>query len=546
MPTDAELKAIKEQAEPALFAQGVSGVGLGPRFDPATGTLGSEIVIALFSPQQIPGLPSVIQGVSTQWIPMSNMRRPFPADDPLLCGADRRDDTKYKAGLHRRRKGTGGPLEGGAQIGATFKLSPSRGVHVVERQLSSDGTGGCLAQTSTGRVVLLTNYHVVSHQLHDDESEPKPTGMHVGQPSDRLGSSCCPTSNDTIGYIWHRGRADECDGALIALVPGTTWVAEVQDGSRVWPPGAPATSLVSRDPSVPAGVIRGDRDVTTDDLKAGDFFVQKRGIRTGVTYGRVRYVYTTLPEVFDVFPNLEDPSKDDEFFARRPRNQIVIEPTGIFKVFNCGGDSGSVVLDDHCRVVGLVWGVTDSGSFGFADAIAGVKRELGQVEPVQIATAGAKGDVRTAPPNNLDKIIIEPGTDHGLQGASGELPDLQERLLQTEAGASCFALFRKNEREVLRLVTRNRRVAAVWQLNNGPTILNEVLLAARQRDHRLPREIGGVPLERRLLAISGTFARFGSAQLREDLAPLLPRLSAVAGGTLDEVLAQLAGADRAA
>jgi hypothetical protein len=540
MPTDAELKAIKDQAEPDLFAKGVSGVGLGPRFDPATKTLSSEIVIALFSPQQIPGLPSQIQGVNTQWIQMSNLNRPFPADDPLLCGADRRDDTKYKAGLHRRRKGEGGALEGGVHIGATYQVIRRRGVHVLERDLSSDGTGGCLAQTSTGRVVLLTNFHVVSHQLHDDESKPPPTGMHVGQPSDRVGSSCCPTSNDTIGYIWHRARADDCDGALIALVPGTTWVAEIQNGSRVWPPGAPATPLISKDTSVPAGVVRGDRDVTTDDLKNGDFFVQKRGIRTGVTYGRVRYVYTSLPETFDVFPKLEDPKKEEEFFARRPRNQIIIEPTGIFKVFNCAGDSGAVVLDDRCRVVGLVWGVTDSGSFGFADAIAGVKRELGQVEPVQIATADAQGQVRTAPPNNLDKIIIEPGTDNGLQGAVDALPDLQERLMRTEAGASCFALFRKNEREVVRLVNRNRRVAAVWQRNNGPTILHEVLRAARDGEHRLPRQVAGVPLEKRLLAISTMFARFGSSQLRDDLAPLLPRLSALAGRTFDEVVSELA------
>jgi hypothetical protein len=552
--TDDELKQIKEAAEAGLFAKGATGVGLGPIIDETTGVLGSEIVIAVLAPNTIPNLPGQINGVKTQLIKVASVEKAEP-DEPGLCGEDRRDNTKYRAGLKRRKGGAAGALEGGNQVAVSWALNRVSSKKVVlKSERVTDGTGGFLAtvQPKAGgpeKVVLVTNSHVVSHSLDDAEGDPPAVGRHVGQPSATTGSWCCPSSNDTIGYLYHKSRSDLCDGALIALVPGTEWVAQIHDGSRTWPPGSQARLLISNDAGSPAGVVRGEKNLTTDDLKSGDYVVQKRGIRTGVTYGRVRYVHMTTPEVSDDATDPDHPDKAKQTFpARTPREQVVIEPRQGSTVFNCTGDSGSAVLDGHGQVVGLIWAVSPDGKLSFADSIAGVRAamlESGFLQSFTVATATTKDDVRKAPTTNIDGIVIEEGSDVGLQGAPTNPTDLQERVRQAQQGELWLAMYRRNEREIFRLVNHNKRVGARWQRNRGPTLLNQFLRASRDHEWRLPLDIDGVPVEQMVQGITGALARFGSAQLRADMDVLLPRMMTMGGRTLDELMSDPGTSDEA-
>jgi hypothetical protein len=333
------------------------------------------------------------------------------------------------------------------------------------------------------------------------------------------------------------------------LVPGTEWVAEVHDGSRIWPPGSTARQLISQDPAFPGGLVRGEKNLTTDDLRNGDYFVQKRGIRTGVTYGRVRYVHMTNLTVFDEATDPDHPERPKQaLLARTPREQVVIEPRQGSTVFNCAGDSGSALLDGHGQILGLIWAVSPDGKLSFADSIDGVRQgflSTGFLQTFTIPTATTKGDVHKAPATNIDGFDIEPGTDAGLVGAQSSLVDLQNRVLQAQQGALWLQIFRRNEREILRLVNENRRVGARWQRNRGPTLLNELLRASREQARRLPEAIDGIPVHEMVQGITGVLARFGSDQLRADMDVLVPRIMTMGGRTFDELIGTSGAADDA-
>jgi hypothetical protein len=175
--SDGQLKAIKEAAEQDLFAKGASAVGLGPIIDESTGVLGSEIVIGVLATGDIPNLPPQIQGVKTQLIKVPSVEKVSP-DEPGLCGDDKRDETKYRAGLKRRSGGKAGALEGGNRIAVHYVMKRTSQKKVtLEIDNETDGTGGFIAmvQPKAGgppKVVLVTNFHVVSHQLDESESAP--------------------------------------------------------------------------------------------------------------------------------------------------------------------------------------------------------------------------------------------------------------------------------------------------------------------------------------------------------------------------------------
>lgn len=194
------------------------------------------------------------------------------------------------------------PVKGGCQISAT----------------NSTGTGtlGAFVLNQQNEVCLLTASHVVKEQ-----------GV-VFQPGSEN-----PDPNDAIadiisGYSIINSSVDAAIAKIRAGVNWNNWVAEI-------------------------GAVYGSYNIPTKDVDPlTGYSVQKRGAKTGLTYGYVAFLDMVMVE------------KD----GRRVYGQY-----GISKykngVFGLGGDSGSVVLNEQNQVVALLIGGEPDGSLCYATPI---------------------------------------------------------------------------------------------------------------------------------------------------------------------------------
>jgi hypothetical protein len=126
------------------------------------------------------------------------------------------------------------------------------------------------------------------------------------------------------------------------------------------------------------------------------------------------------------------------------------------------------------------------------------------------------------------------GTPFGKNLARAE-----NEIRATPGGRELAEVVSKHLPEAVTLVTRNRRVAAVWHRSGGPQILNALFRAIQFRDERLPAEIGGRPLADSLTRIQRILIKYASADLTADLLRYAPQLLRLSELTYREMLASL-------
>jgi len=248
-------------------------------------------------------------------------------------------------------------LRGGISVG------PFRGVD----GLWSGTLGAMVIDRTTGDAMVLSNYHVlcINEGWHDAIKE-------INQPA-------WIDNPFTYGPI-ARLRRGVLDGNVDAAVARcltdsdrTGYVCEVQE----------------------IGVLTGTAEATTPEGAWG-LKVRKRGKTTGLSYGTVDGIEGSVPMTYP--HGVGD---------RTLYNQICIwpdwerSPNG----FAEGGDSGSVIVDDHDRVIGLLF----AGYLGgrtYANPILNVLNEL----DVNLALAGIGGfDLTT----QADRVFALAYVDNG-------------------------------------------------------------------------------------------------------------------------------------
>jgi hypothetical protein len=135
------------------------------------------------------------------------------------------------------------------------------------------------------------------------------------------------------------GSTDELLGQLIRSVPTAPCQELDVDAAIVRPAGG-----VQLRREISGGPTMGSaRDLLTETLKE-PIPVHKRGARTGFTSGWLHTATTTV--------TLDDATQGACLYL----DAFLIEPSSS-DAFALPGDSGSIVVDDHDRVVGMVVGV---------------------------------------------------------------------------------------------------------------------------------------------------------------------------------------------
>ncbi|GBC71185.1 hypothetical protein HRbin02_00964 [Candidatus Calditenuaceae archaeon HR02] len=205
------------------------------------------------------------------------------------------------------------------------RVRPAQGGVSIGHYMVTAGTLGCLVRDNEGHVYILSNNHVLANS----------NNARIGDPIYQPGPYDGGNPNDTIATLW-------------------TWTFLNPNGIN-YVDAALARPINIQDVSPDIFYIGKVRGVGMPTLS---LHVKKSGRTTGLTRG----VIVILRAYVKVnYLSLGHLTFDD---------QIVIQPGG----FSKGGDSGSLVVDENNRAIGVLFAGSDI--FSLANPINRVMQEL--------------------------------------------------------------------------------------------------------------------------------------------------------------------------
>jgi hypothetical protein len=501
--TDQELFAIKRRAARAwLQIPGVHGVGIGPKL--VGGQPTGELALVVFVDHKqrrawtplSRAIPRTFEGLPTDLDQSARLQHavyrpgyvppPPTANQTLLDLLNQviaaRDKQKYR------------PLKAGTGLSGQDGVD-SNGTITGFFKLTNPGQGH--------RRLAMTNQHVLLRDVL--AAVPTSPRMAVGQPNPT--NSCSGCTNHQIGTLTDAiPSADhtvasllEVDVALVDLHPGMKYLNEVHELG----PFAATT-----------------RTLSCPEIQAGTLRVQKRGITTRVTGGLVRALGA------DGIINSNLLMGTPRFYTNgmivhgNPQIQGGSDATD----FALPGDSGSPVLDDDMRLVGVLFGGSGT-SHGVADC---------QWRP----SSGGEGHgaplVAVMPIADVFRNFSAAGLDLELDTASGEQtvasaagaspPEhlvVEERLRRDldprGLGGWYTELYVRHSDEIADLLSRNREVGHHWHRSGAAAFYQSMVRAFHDENRRVIDEVDGVRPERALAELHEILRRHGSEALRADL-----------------------------
>jgi hypothetical protein len=511
--SDQELFDIARRAAKAFaHLPNVHSVGIGGR--ERAGKPTGEVVLKVFVRQKLPGdrldpaaiIPASFEGIPTDVIPAGDPKRLV-----LVPGMEPKTEAQLDASDDESRER---PLLGGTLIEPDDE--------------SGAGTLGLIVEAleDNRMVFAVTAYHVVF------ESRLQERPAEVGQPTPS--HSCTACCRGVIGKFFGGFKAGAgepppvprvLDYALIRLDAGLEWLNEVKD----------------------IGVLFDFYELQVSDVVPLTYQVRKRGYRTRLTGGIVQAIGVARPPLPTIPPGATADEIDSLFVELHNTESIAIRPNPIAAnpgapvIFANHGDSGSALVNDDNKVVGLLWGglpgshsaPTDRFGYGWGVPIRWItddfKQRLGLTMRI-VPTAGT-GIVNTVPE------FAEAGSTLRAETS------LERDLDQSERGRSFLQAWLRHSHELNAIIQNQRRVATVWQRHNGAQLLRLVARAPLEPNLPLPTEVDGVPVREGLQTFLDQIERYASDELKRDLSRHRSLLLSLPGHSYTEVLGQLRSGD---
>lgn len=324
----------------------------------------------------------------------------------------------------------------------------------------------------------ISNNKIVGLSAQHLLSFGKDDPIYVYQPLADYASNCCKLRccNKNIGIVKEGKRDSLVDCAHFEL-NGTNWKNTILEDVA----------------------IKGSHELSLNDIKNGNYEVFKRGKTTGLTAGYVHDLYWS--------------NKDGSLTS-----QMRIVPKEPNKIFVNSGDSGSVVLSNSThKVVGLI-----------------VQAQLYSYEPEKLN--GLANPIKRVEKTLSISIIEEVDAMGGLEDPADRV---RRDLEQSERGRNYLQTYDRHLSEVLYLVNRNRRVATVWQRQNGPKIIQHFIEGALGHGVPMPPALEGRSLLFSLDAIAAALLRYGSPDLKADILRVTPEIEEMVGRPFEEIMDRL-------
>jgi hypothetical protein len=323
-----DIRPVKNVEETKLLKlNGVTGVDIGYKISEGKKTDNVAIRVYVEKKKDIKDIPKnqlipkEIKGIKTDVI-----ERKFVLHPRLFRVAD----LELKADT-----GTYDPLKGGISIG------PCRSIYLNAADAACHGApgpgwytfvgtlGAIVKDKTTGNEMLLSNFHVMC--VDDGWS----VGDTMAQPS-RVDGGICPA--DVVGALERSSLGGQVDCA-VASHTARGYECSIVDIGKV---AGTATASVG-------------------------MAVRKRGRTSGLTYGEVDTVDLTVSVPY---------CNGIGIVTLTNQIGIDVDPSKGSTIFGTGGDSGSVVVNDDRKVVGLYFAGSEDGKFGVANPISAVLEAL--------------------------------------------------------------------------------------------------------------------------------------------------------------------------
>jgi hypothetical protein len=457
------------------------------------------------------------------------------------------------------------------------------GIQISVGNLGAPGTLGCIVRRrgDPGRenVFLLTNSHVLTSGGPIGEYVYHPYGPGTGKPSTALG----PGEANAV-FDNKQSSVPDPSGTPVTMpffVDGG--IARIAIDSKCW--GSTCTKdQIEYEPSIvelqlhSVDTISDVRSIARDPTilvpsasPAGTGpFVYKVGRTTGRTRGIVRSVTATVH--MGASPEAHTPA-----IVAQNMIELDFDTTSTSNGLNCQnhawfaerGDSGSLLVDENNRAIGLISGVPDARIPSPPNAPAAACHILPVLDHlgIAIATSGGTSHGSSHATDGSGVASVATGGDEESTGtgfrftgaALGDAPavpadprpvtsDEQERLFalrdafrSTERGRHYHALFAEVRREIGYLVRNCRPVKVTWMRSQGPAWLALVLDHLRGGRDEVPLTINGVERADMLRRMAGVLTLHGSRPLARALGAHGDELIALfsVGTTVDHWLALL-------
>jgi len=442
------------------------------------------------------------------------------------------------------------------------------------------GTLGCFATDSQNRPVLLSNAHTLfpnfqrspTLAVHSpDFSTCCSGGPRIGRPIDVAGFN--GFKQVTVAFTMFEDAAktkvkqtgtstgSETDCAIALLDPKVKFrnvYLETPTKSII------ITGAVASPASIPLGPPLGTMPTEPELVRV----LTRRGVIFGTVMSDPRLVGQYQQGGSGAVPSplfpLEVFGDDDvKAGARTNVNQLIILPRptrnpgeNFQQAYARGadltfqkGDSGSVVIDNAGRVVGLLCRMFPGsklgldptktefrkvGTVGIANAITMVQSALGISIPS--APAGFSGTVPGA-----GAAVIQLTTPEQAAHARG-VEQLRDGLRCSRRGRLLLEKINRHHREVRQLFASVRVLSTAWRLLRGPAFHHACLASLRSPGHLIPRSIDGVTREQLAGELLPVLERHASPALARDLTRYRAWAAAVLlhVATLDDVPAAAA------
>lgn len=206
----------------------------------------------------------------------------------------------------------------------TMRERPARsGISIGHFEITAGTLGGLVRDLETGRVVILSNNHVLAASNEGSPGDP------IIQPGAADGGS---DPADRIALLTRFAPIDFSPGAENRVDAAIATPLDPED--VLW-------NAVDIGPEVPLATRR------LDENDLGEF-VHKTGRTTEHTQGFVQALFATVQVKYDLF-------KKGTFV-----DQIIVSQNSSEEDFSNGGDSGSLVYDAANRCVGLLFAGSQS------------------------------------------------------------------------------------------------------------------------------------------------------------------------------------------
>jgi len=298
--------------------------------------------------------------------------------------------------------------------------------------------------------------------------------------------------------------------------------ASGQDGDEIGQPGVGCSwccktnvvaKNVNKDESLDCAIAKVESGIAVDNtiIEIGDIQgsgaaaavngerVRKRGKKTGLTSGTISYINPSTKTI-TIDPNpaggpADNPGGCTNYEAGKT-------------VFVYYGDSGSVIVNDHNEVVGLIYAMDDpTHTKGYAKDILQVQTRMN----ITIKTSSSAGGGTP-----VSETISDPFPDQReVVLSDGWVEYIEERLEDTHNGRAILKMIDIHQEEVFNLVNKHRPVMTMWHRKQGPAFVAAFGRSVKHPDYIMPSEINRVSLQNLLMSMASVLEEHGSEPLKE-------------------------------